>query len=377
VGNGTEHDLHYVFVGSFETPTADRGTGGQAFACATLLASPVSEHIGFALIDSTADSTHGWSILSRLPPAARRLRRFRKEVSADGVDGALLFSSSGFSIIEKGVMAIYAKRRGLRVVLSPRSGLLIDDLARSRAMRGFVRFAFRHCDVVMVQGSFWRDYYVHATSLDASKFVVIPNWIDAGTSRTPEGRRSGAQTTFLYLGRVEAYKGIFDLIDAVDRAREQLSQTRFLVCGRGSAESAARDEVRRRKLDRLIEFRGWVHGGAKEAVFEQADALVLPSRREGLPNSILEAMAASLPVVATRVGGVPEVVEPSGAGFLVDAADPSALAQALVECHSHPAARQEMGRRGQAYVSTHHDISQTWPAVLAVLTGETSTPGLP
>jgi glycosyltransferase involved in cell wall biosynthesis len=85
-------------------------------------------------------------------------------------------------------------------------------------------------------------------------------------------------------------------------------------------------------------------------LFHQACFLVLSSRTEALPNVILEAMASGLPVVATRVGGVPELVDHGRTGWLVDAGDASGLAAAMSQALADPDARQVMGRAGRKRV---------------------------
>ncbi|MBI2114383.1 MAG: glycosyltransferase [candidate division NC10 bacterium] len=79
-----------------------------------------------------------------------------------------------------------------------------------------------------------------------------------------------------------------------------------------------------------------------------ADALVIPSTREGIPLALLEAMAASLPVVATEVGGIPEVVRHDETGLLVPSGDPAALANAVVRLFQDPTRANAMGERGRA-----------------------------
>jgi glycosyltransferase involved in cell wall biosynthesis len=91
-------------------------------------------------------------------------------------------------------------------------------------------------------------------------------------------------------------------------------------------------------------------------LLQQASLLVLSSRTEALPNVVLEAMAAGLPVVATRVGGVPELVEVKRTGWLVNPGDAPALAAALSQAASDPDARQAMGRAGRERAVKHFSL---------------------
>ncbi len=92
----------------------------------------------------------------------------------------------------------------------------------------------------------------------------------------------------------------------------------------------------------------WVSGEVKQQALERADIFVLPSYNEGLPMSILEAMAQGLPVIATRVGGIPEAVMHGQTGLLFDAGDQAALREALLELARLGAGRAAMGQAGYA-----------------------------
>ena len=87
-----------------------------------------------------------------------------------------------------------------------------------------------------------------------------------------------------------------------------------------------------------------------------ARMFVLPSRSEGIPLTALEAMACGLPVVATRVGGLPEVVDDGVTGLLVAPADPAALAQAMVAIWTDPERRDRMGRAGRLRAEERFDV---------------------
>jgi glycosyltransferase involved in cell wall biosynthesis len=93
-------------------------------------------------------------------------------------------------------------------------------------------------------------------------------------------------------------------------------------------------------------------------ILQALDIFVLPSNWEGLPNAVLEAMAAGLPVVATRVGGVPEVVVEGQTGILVPPRDPNALADALLTLLRDPNLRRRMGQAGRQRVQEYFSVDQ-------------------
>lgn len=299
-----------------------------------------------------------------------RLAGFARALAFGRVDGALLFASAGLSFLEKGMMAVVARRAGKRVVFCPRSGRLLDDLERSRLMRKFVPFALSHCDAIVCQGTAWRSTFHQLTDFADEQLPIVLNWIDSDRYDGKRVAATGKPTTFLYLGWLEPYKGIFDLIEAVSIFREDLTGSRVIVCGAGSAAAEAQARAAASGVSRLIEFRGWVSGSSKKSVLRETDVLVLPSHREGLPNAVLEAMASRIPVIATPVGGIGDVILHEGLGVLVPPHSPEALGRAMVELGADPIRRQRMAAAGRDHVVRCHSVDSAWPKMLSILDPE-------
>ena len=360
---------HYAFVGAFRESSTDGSVGGQLAACRSLVASPLAQHIRFSTIDSTMLSVPPPPLPTRAHASVRRIGAYLRLLLRRDVDGALIFSSAGASFAEKGLMAICARRAGKRVVFSPRSGLIHDDVLRSAAMRRFVIQVLRASHVVMCQSDSWKEYFSELTGLSDERFAVVPNWLEVRRHRDifVERSRRDAAVAFLYLGWLEPYKGVLDLVEAVSLARHQRVGCRFTICGRGSLDQEARTLAADRGLADYFDFRGWVTGSAKERLLEEADVLVLPSHREGMPNALLEAMAAGLAVVATRVGGVPDVLVDESLGILVDPRSPEQLASSLVSLARDRAKSLALGAAARQRVLERHDIDVLWPQVLRLL----------
>lgn len=130
-----------------------------------------------------------------------------------------------------------------------------------------------------------------------------------------------------WVGRLSREKGPDVFLDAVDRLHRRGLEVTASVVGTGSRREATAARARRGSLDGRVRLHGRVPGAAR--VYRAFDVFVLSSRTEGTPVSLLEAMAAEVPIVATRVGGVPDVVRDGEEALLVPAEDPDALAEAV------------------------------------------------
>jgi glycosyltransferase involved in cell wall biosynthesis len=132
----------------------------------------------------------------------------------------------------------------------------------------------------------------------------------------------------LFLGRLEAEKGVFELVDAVAAARAAVPDLR-LVCAGSGDRAPLLQHAQRHGIADAVKFTGWVGPSGKRVLLDSAAVLALPSYAEGMPMSLLEAMAAGVPVVAAAVGGVPEVVADGVSGFLVAPGDGATLSRLL------------------------------------------------
>ena len=154
--------------------------------------------------------------------------------------------------------------------------------------------------------------------------AVVPNPVSVPASVPLE--RGGALVAFV--GRCEQAKGVFDLIEAVHEVSGTIPTVRLECAGDGDIDAALR-HVAVRGLSPNVHFMGWISPRRTQELLLRATVFVLPSHAEGMPVSLLEAMAAGCPVLATRAGGIPDVVEDGVNGLLVEPGDRDALALAL------------------------------------------------
>lgn len=191
---------------------------------------------------------------------------------------------------------------------------------------------------------------------------VIYNGVDTALYLMKDGgdarQRWGvpdSSTVVLAAGRLVVDKGHIDLVRAARRLCADESDLRVVILGEGPERPRLEAEIRKRGLEGIVLLPGF-EGDMPEAL-AACDVFCHPSQREGLPNAILEAMAARLPVVATNIDGTPEVIVEGVTGCMVNPDDPKALADSLRYLLRHPERRSEMGRRGWIRVQESFSLS--------------------
>jgi glycosyltransferase involved in cell wall biosynthesis len=176
---------------------------------------------------------------------------------------------------------------------------------------------------------------------------VVPNGVDVDRFQPlcrDETAPKEGKIALLVVARLIEIKGIQHLLTALSLLPEEMRRKIHLrLCGTGPYEAELRRQAEQVGMTAQVEFSGLVSYEEIPARLHEADLFVLPSLQEGLPLSLLEAMASGLPVVATTVGGIPGVVKDGENGLLVPAADPTALRDALVRLLTNPALRQCLG----------------------------------
>jgi len=143
-------------------------------------------------------------------------------------------------------------------------------------------------------------------------------------------------------------KAPLDFVKVAEAVSHLVPQAHFLLVGDGELRGAVEEEVARRSLAGRFHLLGWRRD--IPSLFKNLDLLALTSLWEGLPRVVPEAMAASLPVVATRVDGTPEAVVEGETGFLVEPGDVQAMAEKIAWLLQHPEAARSMGRKGSGRV---------------------------
>ena len=204
------------------------------------------------------------------------------------------------------------------------------------------------------------DFMEQSVGLDPRKTTVIPNAVDLETFQqaspvdvTEFGIPSGSRV-LITIGRLEYQKGIDVLLDAAPAVVSRFTDVHFLIVGDGPDRVALERQAERAGLISRVHWAGFQSDVPR--LMASSVGLVLPSRWEGMPNVVLEAMAAGKPVVATEVEGTRELIRPGINGWLVPPSNPQSLAEGLISLVSDPTRAATFGLRTQSTVGEEFTI---------------------
>jgi len=177
--------------------------------------------------------------------------------------------------------------------------------------------------------------------------MIIPNGVDVDRFVAPVERRWDLPR-LLFVGRVVHQKGLDLLFPALGKLTDLPWE--LTIVGDGPEHAALQELAAKLSIAERVHFVGWQRGADLECHYNESNLLVLPSRHEGMPNVVLEAMASGLPVLATRIAGSEELVLPGRTGELVDPESESALEEKLRPLLADPGLRKRLGAAGRQRV---------------------------
>lgn len=286
----------------------------------------------------------------------RAMIEFTREIVRDRPAVVHLHTSATGSFFRKLVLFHIAKLARIPVLLHMHSGLFRDfHDGAPRPVRWLVRNMLTRADAVVALGSRWAALL--AEIAPGARIDVIPNAVRLG----PQSAQPmvGEPVHVVFLGLICDEKGTFDLVEAWARVVRDTGPARLTIAGSGEVEriTAALEQL---GVDGTVKVESWLEPAQVMALLASAQVLVLPSLKEGQPMAVLEAMAQGLCVVATRVGGIPDVVEDGVTGLLVPPQDVPALAAALTRVVTDDAERAAFGKAGHERVREQFDVEAVW-----------------
>jgi L-malate glycosyltransferase len=230
------------------------------------------------------------------------------------------------------------------------------------AHRKLEAFAARNSDIVCANADAVRKVCIEEEGCDPERVMVVRNGLDIARFDSLAAQEPAAPTgmrpddfNVAVVGNLWPVKGHTTLVEAAALLATRAPGIRFFCVGEGVMRPALEKRLRDLGIEDRVVLLG--HRSDVPAILARANALALCSSNEGLSNAIMEAMAARLPVVATRVGGNPELLD-GGRGLLVPYGDPRALAEAVLRISASTEDARAMGRKGRAFVEAELSLER-------------------
>ena len=299
--------------------------------------------------------------------ALRRLLRLVREERIDLVHAHLTYAAiwGGLTTRLTGVPCVATLHTG------PVEG---PEWSRSAIRERMLAFVLnRWCSAVVAVSAAARAQHVERGRIDGGRVCVIHNGVDleefaSGGARRERMRRelglADSQPTVLTVSALREGKGLEVLLRGMALLVRGQPQLRVVIAGEGPLRDRLEELAREKGLEGHVRWLGFRRDVGD--LLAAADVFVLASRQDAFPTVLLEAMAAARPVVATQVGGIPEIVEPGRTGVLVPPGDPEALAAAVDALLADPRTAALLGVAGRERAREHFSIAE-WTSRLVGL----------
>lgn len=191
------------------------------------------------------------------------------------------------------------------------------------------------------------------------RHAVVPNYIDCLQRSLRVTTELPTPMRFMFMGRLHAHKGIKEIVAASRMLADRGFKFEVNFCGDGPLRNWLQNEITElSRANPYLKYAGVAYGEKKEAALIAAAVMLLPSYAEGFPYALLEAATFSMPIIATPVGAIPDVIVNGRNGFMVPIRDVEALAAQMEFAIQNPAAIREMGACAQQQVATNFSIEK-------------------
>jgi glycosyltransferase involved in cell wall biosynthesis len=270
-----------------------------------------------------------------------------------------LHTSQGIAWLKDSVYVIIGKLFHARVILHMHGGNFDTIYYKNpRIIQSYTRLILGLADAILSVSTEWKIRLAKLIPVD--RVFSLKNCIDTQALQQRGAFDVDQAVNVLFIGRIGPQKGAFDLIEAIHCLQPAGFNFHVWMVGpeeRNGDFQIALHLLEKYQLANVCELLGSIQHEKVFQLLREASLFVLPSYYEGLPMAILEALAASLPVIATSVGGIPEVIHDTYNGFLIPSGNIEALAGALEKLVCDPTLRMMMGQRSREIAERELDVS--------------------
>jgi len=300
--------------------------------------------------------------------ASKKIEELNKQIGFDVIHANLPLVPS-FAIPKDSakalVCAVHSTWKGEAIVtkrdnpkeLNPNEQMM---LRFNRLLRSYEKKLMKRSDALIAVSNYTVGELTELYGIEEEKIHVIYNGVDINKFK-PRPDRAELRREFgleeekkvvLFVGRLYHRKGLEILLRSIPPVIQEFGDVKFAISGTGfkKKEQSLRNLAKELKIEDYVTFLGYVPDEKLPDLYAASDIFVLPAIYENFPFAILEAQATGLPVISTKVGGIPEFLTDNENGFLIDPGDPAQLTQRMLTLLQDPKLAKEMGRRGRILI---------------------------
>ncbi len=299
------------------------------------------------------ESYRDGSAMDKLRKGLKAYAQFRALLRRHRPDVVHIHSSFGPSFYRKMPFILMSKRAGIPVVNhihGAEFGPFYADA--SKAKRRLVRRIYGKCDRFLVLSEEWAERI--GQIVPRERITILENYsIRAVEAPTKE---SCTSHQILFLGEIGRRKGGYDMPEILRLVKEKVPDVQLVIAGAGDREGVS-GLLKEKGCLEAASFPGWLRGREKDRALRESAVFLLPSYDEGMPMSVLDAMGYGLPIVSTKVGGIPQLVKEGVNGYLCAPGDTRAMADALTLLLKEKDRRQQAGMESLRIVEKRFGLS--------------------
>jgi glycosyltransferase involved in cell wall biosynthesis len=300
--------------------------------------------------------------------ASKKIEEINKQIGFDIIHANLPLVPS-FAIPKDSakalVCAVHSTWKGEAIVtkrdnpkeLNPNEKMM---LRFNRVLRRYETQLMKRSDALIAVSRYTVGELTELYGIEEEKIHVIYNGVDINKFKPRPGRAElrrefgleQEKKIVLFVGRLYHRKGLETLLHSIPPVLQEFGDVKFAISGTGfkKKEQNLRDLAKELDIEDTVTFLGYVPDEKLPELYSASDIFVLPAIYENFPFAILEAQATALPVISTKVGGIPEFLADNENGFLIDPGDPEQLTQRILALLQDPKLAKEMGRQGRKLI---------------------------
>lgn len=296
--------------------------------------------------------------ISKFFQEIKGMQEFKKNINE--YDIVHIHMASRRSTFRKGKYVRIAKAKSKKVIIHIHGAEYKKFYAEcNEKQKGYVKETLQLADKIIVLSEEWKEFF--KTLVNEDKIEVVYNAIVI-----PKDFNKSLDTEkMLFLGRLGKRKGIYDLLDVMEKVCENHKNVKLYIGGDGEVEEVQKLIVEK-KLENNVEYIGWTAGAKKDEYLRNCSFYVLPSYNEGMPMSVLEGMAYKNVTISTNVGGIPKVISNEENGIIIEPGDKDKLYEYILKLLEDRKLREKLSKNARKTMEEKFDINKTINLILEI-----------